>query len=594
MRLLLHGWVLGAVLLASGLPLRADTGNLGPWGDQGNGTYKNPVLHGDFGDADVIRVGGVFYLTTPTYHYLPGITLLRSTDLVNWDYVGHGLADFSGVGPLLGRDRTIPYGLGIASVALRYHDGKFLLYFTPPLQGLFVTTATDPAGPWTPPQMMMKGGWIVPSPFWDDDGKAWLLATSAVGKTEIFPMHPDGLSVDSPGTVLFPDALSDFRGGRLRKIGATYYLLRDEPLPGESGTVVSALRAPSPTGPWERRTILHTPKNRPADREPGAGVLVDGADGTWWFLARQRAYGNDGEGDHAGRPLHLLPVSWIDGWPVPGDADADGIGTLAWTSPKPALPAVPPHPPQTDDDFSQPQLAPQWEWNGAPRPALWSLTENPGHLRLKAAKPFPLSLQPKLDPGQFVQLIQSFLNPSDFFRVGNVLTQRTLGPGPGEIAVRVEAGGMTEGQIAGLALYWDRKYVATLGVVRNGGVRKVEFANTLTRRTDAGPEVSAGAVWLRASISAAQPSPDKRERESIPPSATFSYSFDGRNYTPLGDAFRFGWGENRGTRIALFTWNGKEQKEKEPGYADFGPFRYAFYGPSHPDAGAFSSQNLMP
>ena len=137
-------WLLAAVSSP------ADEGNRGAWGDQGNGTFKNPVLPGDFSDPDVIRVGGDYYFITSTFQYSPGMAVLHSKDLVNWQYLSHCVEDLTLMGPELNWDRMNRYNRGIYAGAIRFHAGRFWVFLTTMDEGVFLTTATNAAGPWSP------------------------------------------------------------------------------------------------------------------------------------------------------------------------------------------------------------------------------------------------------------------------------------------------------------------------------------------------------------------------------------------------------------------------------------------------------------
>ena len=137
----LIGWLGTTLLIFISPDCRADIGNHGAWGDQGDGTYKNPILPGDFSDPDVIRVGSDYYLITSTFQYSPGMAVMQSKDLVNWKYIGHCVDDLTQIGPELNWDRMNRYNRGIYAGALRYHDGKFWMFFTTMDEGVFLTTA---------------------------------------------------------------------------------------------------------------------------------------------------------------------------------------------------------------------------------------------------------------------------------------------------------------------------------------------------------------------------------------------------------------------------------------------------------------------
>ena len=59
--------------------------------DEGNGMYRNPVLHADYSDPDVCAVGEDYFLTASSFNCTPGLPILHSKDLVNWKIVNYAL-----------------------------------------------------------------------------------------------------------------------------------------------------------------------------------------------------------------------------------------------------------------------------------------------------------------------------------------------------------------------------------------------------------------------------------------------------------------------------------------------------------------------
>lgn len=521
--------------LTASTSLRADVGNRGAWGDQGDGTFKNPILPGDFSDPDVIRVGGDYYFITSTFQYSPGMAVLHSKDLVNWQYLGHCVTDLTQLGPELNWDRMNRYNRGIYAGAIRFHAGKFWVFFTTMDEGVFMTTATNPAGPWSPvTRIWDKQGFDDPCPFWDDDGQAYLLL-STPGKqwwTHIYKMTPDGKSVD-PASEKLVDGYQSSEGNKIYKINGTYYIFHNQVVP-HGPRVGVMMRSTNLFGPYEKKIILEDFPGR-YDRQPNQGGLIQTEAGDWWFITQQ---GRGETGTYDGRPAHLLPVTWTNGWPVPGLMDKNGAGTILWHAKKP-IKGFPIQVPQSDDDFSTPTLGPQWEWNYQPRADKWSLTERPGWLRLHAFQP---------------------LRRGDFFKAGNTLTQRVMGCGGGEVVIKLDPAGMADGQTAGLCIFW--KELASLGVRQQNGVRTIELDNNGTNTIGGQLNSDTTNVWLQAKINDLGVS-------------TFSWSLDGKNYTSIGDGFKLGWGNYRGTRIGVYSYN----NDAETGFVDVDFFHYSYAGP---------------
>jgi beta-xylosidase len=486
----------------------------GTWGDQGDGTFVNPVVPADLSDWDCIRVGTDYYGITSTFGYSPGMAVLHSKDMVTWRTLGGGVDDVTRIGPELNWDRMNRYGRGVWAGSIRFHTGRFWIYFNTPDEGFFMTSAESPNGPWEPLHALWRtSGWNDVCPFWDDDGQGYLVTTHYADayKVHLFKLSADGKSLVGPSTVIHQSRGSE--ANKLYKIDGTYYHLFSEVKP--EGRVLMMNRGQSLTGPFETRQLMHV--NGSVDREPNQGGFVQAPDGGWYFVTHH------GQGRWEGRVLSLLPVTWVDGWPVPGEIGADGIGSMVWTGRVPAggtaglpLDALPPV--VTGDSFAGTSLKPQWEWHYQPRADRWSLTERPGFLRLKAFAP---------------------LAGHNLMKVGNTLTQRVLRTAGGAtVTVRFELGGLTDGQHAGLC-HFAATY-AGLGVQRSGTTTTITHnaGGTLTT----GPVVTQDAVWLRSSW-------------DINGVSRFSYSLDGSAFTAFGGTYQLTWGGYRGDRIGIYTYH---------------------------------------
>jgi len=361
----------------------AGAGSKEPWvADLGDGRYQNPVLHADYSDPDAIRVGDTYYMTASSFNSAPGLPLLTSKDLVNWTLAGHALPQ------LVPGERyaSARHGEGVWAPCLRWHDGKFWIFYPDPDLGIFVTTANSFTGPWSAPQLLLPGkGIIDPTPLWDDDGKAYLLhgwAKSRAGINNLLTlrsMAPDASRLlDTEGrTLIDGNKLPGYRtleGPKFYKHGGYYYVFA--PAGGVEEGWQAVFRSRSIDGPYEVRTVLdqgNTPVNGPHQ-----GAWVRAQDGADWFLHFQDkgAYG---------RVVHLQPMRWADGWPIIGaDGPHPGTGQPVLTYKKPVAGArlrVPP----TSDEFDGPALALQWQWNANSQPGWYSLSERPGMLRLHTA-----------------------------------------------------------------------------------------------------------------------------------------------------------------------------------------------------------------
>lgn len=505
-------------------------GNWQTWGDQGDGTYHNPVLPADYSDIDCIRVGSDYYAISSTFQFSPGVVILHSKDLVNWSILGHVVSDLTQIGPELNWDRMNRYGKGVWAGSIRYHRKKFWVYFGTPDEGYFMSTAANPAGPWEPLHQVLKSdGWDDCSPFWDNDGQGYLVGTNFRDnyKTYLFKLTYDGRQiVKDSGRVINEGSRRE--ANKLYKFNGAYYHFFSEHEPSK-GRYVMMQRSKNINGPYaEVKQLSHAQRQV---MEPNQGGIVQTERGEWYFFTHH------GTGAWEGRAASLIPVNWIDGWPILGKVGLDGIGTMVWSGKKP-VPGRPIETPQSSDEFNRTRLPPQWEWNYQPRAGKWSLTERPGFLRLRAFQP---------------------LKRGDLMAAGNTLTQRSMRTRENVVTVPLDLGGMADGQVAGLS-HFARDY-ATLGVRQTGEMRILEFTHNQT--VTPGPHLPARRVWLRSTWGL-----DGRSR--------FSYSVDGRNFTAFGDTYQLTWGRYRGDRIGIYTYNDKG----EQGYVDIDWFRYNYLTPA--------------
>jgi len=492
------------------------------WGDQGDGTYRNPVIPGDFPDIDCIRVGSDYYAVSSTIAHSPGFTILHSKDLVNWSILGHAVPNLAAISP----DKYIWAG------AIRHHNGNFWIYFGTPGQGYFVTTATDPAGPWAPLHRMAglphPNGWDDCCPFWDDDGQGYLVGTCFKDnyKIHLWKMTPDNLDlVPESDRIIHQSAGSE--ANKLYKINGTYYHFYSDCQ--KEGRVMMMKRASSINGPWSApRQLAHGQREL---QEPNQGGLVQTEQGAWYFFTHH------GSGLWEGRYDSLLPVTWLDGWPVIGAPDGQGIGCFVFAHKKP-VDGQPVVTPQTNDEFDQPTLAPQWHWDRQPPEGSWSLTQRPGWLRLGALRGVPNSLQ-----------------------------QRAYRTAANEVVAKLDARGMADGQECGLRLLSGNGTCASVGVVQQAGKRNVYFNQIVgpppqPASVIAGPELTGNDVWLKTTW-------------NLDGLGTFAYSLDGKTFASIGASYQMSYHGYVGGRVALFSTNAKI----EAGYADFDFFHYDYDGP---------------
>ncbi|SDG93489.1 MULTISPECIES: glycoside hydrolase 43 family protein [unclassified Duganella] len=496
----------------------------------GAAEYANPVLYADYSDPDVIRVDNDYFMVASSFHFSPGIPILKSKDLVNWKIIGHVLPrlsfhpsyDMSPAYPLTDAvSKPVGDGLryagGVWAPAIRFHRGLFYVYWATPNEGIFMSSTGDPAGQWSEPVMVLAGaGYEDPCPFWDDDGKAYLIHSKVgAGPGILHAMSPDGKTLLDAGKTIIEDKvnLPVFEGPKLYKRNGYYYVFA--PIGGVGTGPQAVLRSRSIEGPFEMHLAL-----KPGNglKGPHQGGYVETPSGQGWFMH----FNSTGA---FGRITHLQPVVWRDGWPIMGNETVP-VSTHAYPD---STQQSRDYKLQDSDEFSSAQLGLQWSWNHNPDNARWSLTQRPGFMRIQASK-------------------------SEYL-VGarNTLTQILQGP-QSEITTRIELGSMVDTQRAGLALFGVK--VPWAGVVRDAGASYITYSNAGVETR--GAKIDAAAVILRAVV---------REDQTV----QFSYALNEQGpYTKVGpvtELAKFSWW--KGSRPAVFTY----VKGDVAGYIDVDWFR---------------------
>lgn len=505
-----------------------------PWvADLGDGRYRNPVLHADYADPDVIRVGDRFYMTASSFSNAPGLPLLESPDLVNWTLVGHAL-------PRLVPEAVFAkpqYGKGVWAPALRHHDGKFWIFYPDPDHGVYVITAERFSGPWSAPRLLLPGrGIIDPAPLWDDDGKAWLLhawAKSRAGINNVLTlrrMDPGATRMlDDGGSIVIDGSrypgYHTIEGPKLHKANGYYYVFA--PAGGVEMGYQAVFRSRAIGGPYEVRKVMD--QGDTTVNGPHQGAWIDAPDGKHWFMHFQDkgAYG---------RVVHLQPMRWQDGWPLIGAPGREpGVGEPVQTHAKPVQGFAPAAPP-TSDGFDGPRLGLQWQWGANPAPGWYSLQDRPGHLRLYT---------------QAVPEAEGFVRAS-----GAILTQKP--PASRFVAeTKLTFEGAQDGERAGIIV--NALQYAWLGLRKRGAsldlVRTVcgPFGPRCKEESTVVLENAPSTLYLRMYMN---------ENAFV----KFSYSLDNREFKPAGDPFpvtRGGW---VGAQVGLFSVGA--QRRQQPSHLD--------------------------
>ena len=346
-----------------------------------DGRYQNPILYTDYSDPDAIRVGEDYFMITSSFCNAPGLPVLHSKDLVNWNLVNYVLPEI----PTERYDRPV-HGCGVWAPSIRYHEGTFYACFPMPDEGIYMSTTKDPFGKWSTPVNIRPGaGWIDPCPFWDDDGKAYLVAgvaKSRIGYKSVLhmvEMQPDGMGLIGEEVKIFDGNENDqvtIEGPKMYKRNGWYYVFA--PAGGVKTGWQTVLRAKHPFGPYEYKVVMRqgsSPVNGPHQ-----GAWVDTVTGEDWFLHFQDVYG-------AGRIVHLQPMRWENDWPVIGAAKEGedcGEPVLNYRKPNVGNVQVTPCTPPASDDFSNGKLGLQWQWNANPKEGWYKIVD--GKLQLSAVK----------------------------------------------------------------------------------------------------------------------------------------------------------------------------------------------------------------
>ncbi|CAM3404545.1 glycoside hydrolase 43 family protein [Flavobacterium chungbukense] len=326
--------------------------------DNGDGTYTNPIIHADYSDPDVVRVGDDYYMTASSFNCIPGLPILHSKDLVNWKIIGHALIKQP---PFENYDK-VQHGNGVWAPSITYHKNEFYIYYPDPDFGIYMIKAKKAEGPWSDPILVKAGkGLIDPSPLWDTDGKAYLAHAFAGSRAQIksllvvCTMNPEGTVVNNDEVMVIDGHKGEetIEGPKFYKRNGYYYIFA--PAGGVPTGWQTILRSKNVFGPYETKKVLEQGSTKINGPHQGAWVTTQTGE-DWFFHFQDRgAYG---------RIVHLQPMKWVNDWPVMGeDFDKNGIGEPVTTYKKPNVgKKYPIEVPATSDEFSEPKLGLQWQW----------------------------------------------------------------------------------------------------------------------------------------------------------------------------------------------------------------------------------------
>ena len=325
--------------------------------DNGDGTYTNPVINADYSDPDVCvgASGEDYYLTASSFNCIPGLPILHSRDLVNWEIIGYALNELE---PKEVFDKPA-HGMGVWAPSIRYHNGEYYIYWGDPDYGVFMVKTKNPAGEWEKPVCVIAGqGMIDTTPLWDDDGRCYLVngwANSRAKFASVLTVRE--LSADGTRPISNPVIVFDGNGNENRTCEGPKFYKRDGwywimcPAGGVPTGFQLAMRSKSPYGPYEHKIVLAQGSTN--INGPHQGGWVHTKYGEDWFLHFQ-------DKEAYGRVVHLQPVDWSTGWPIMGN---NGEPVLRHKKPLTSNPLPLTTNPVENDEFNEPRLGLQWQWH---------------------------------------------------------------------------------------------------------------------------------------------------------------------------------------------------------------------------------------
>ncbi len=486
------------------------------YADLGDGNYRNPVLYTDYSDPDAIRVGDDYFMTASSFCNTPGLPILHSKDLVNWKVINYAIKNIP-----YERYAAPQHGCGVWAPAIRYHDGEYIIFFPMPDEGIFVTKTRNPWGEWSEPHAIFEGkGWIDPCPFWDDDGRAYMVsafAKSRIGFKSILhltEMKPDCSALLDEGRHVFDgneNGQTTIEGPKLYKRNGYYYIMA--PAGGVKPGWQVVMRSKNIWGPYEYKNVLV--QGNTAVNGPHQGAWLDTQTGEDYFLHFQDVYA-------AGRIVHLQPVKWVNDWPIMGEQISGDAGQPVMTHKKPdigdegrkALESFKKqngladiYAPAVSDDFTGGKLGLQWQWNANHSDDWYELT---GHgIKLMALDKavdtsiadVPNLLLQKWAAPQFAAVTEM---SADSLDEGDIAGMVSLGVEYGAVALRLRNGEKEVAAISGTQTFKNEKAYSddkiTVLEKLAGNVDKIFFRNRVESLPMIEKDVTRNRIYLDYSV----------------------------------------------------------------------------------------------
>lgn len=488
---------------------------------------ENPIIFADVPDISIVRAGDTYYMSSTTMHMSPGVPIMKSKDLVNWELVNYAYKTLGDIDALTLNNGKNAYGKGSWASCIRYHNETFYVStFSSTTGKTYIWSTKDiEKGPWK--EISFSPSFHDHTLFFDDDGRVFLIygnkkLTLVELNADLSGVKPGGINqviIENSSAPSGPQS-SLGEGSQLFRVNGKYYLFNITWPRGGMRTVVIH-RADNITGPWEGRLAFQ-------DLGVAQGGMVDTPEGKWYaFLFRD--FGS------VGRIPYIVPMKWEDGWPVIG-INGKVPETLDLPASKGLIPGI-----VASDEFKRkkgdPVLPLVWQWNHNPDNSLWSVTARKGFLRLTTGRIDTLFVQAR-----------------------NTLTQRTFGPVCSGSTL-IDVANMKEGDFAGLALL-QRKF-GIVGVKYSNGIKSIVMVNAQSGKPVEAQNVPLmqKKVYLKAECNFS----DRTD------TANFFFSLDGKTWTKIGTQLKMEYSMPHfmGYRFGLFNYS----TENPGGFVDFDWFR---------------------
>ncbi|HTJ51510.1 MAG TPA: glycoside hydrolase 43 family protein [Cyclobacteriaceae bacterium] len=509
------------------------------FGDQHDGTYRNPIVYADYSDPDVIRVDEDYYMTASSFHCMPGLPILHSKDMINWKIINHALtlqipSDFF----------NIPrHGFGVWAPTIRFHNGEYYIYWGDPDYGVYVVKTNNPANKWSDPILVLPGkGIIDPCPLWDNDGNVYLVhgwAASRSGINSLLTlnkMNAEGTKVVNIGRHIYDGHGNNptIEGPKLYKRNGYYYIFA--PAGGVATGWQLVLRSKNIYGPYEEKIVLEQGTTK--TNGPHQGAWVETPKGESWFYHFQDV------GTY-GRIVHIQPMQWKNDWPLMGlDKDNNGIGEPVEQYKKPDVGKNTSETEIGNDEFTNGSLGLQWQWQANPS-ITWSASiAGKDYLRLFA--------------------IQNPVDAVNLWPAPNLLLQKFPAPDfTATTKIKFTVEWDAPGKKAGLLIMGnDYSYLSIEKQGQQFIARQIickQAYNDSTEHILATVVLPGNEVYMRVQV------------KSPEASCKFSYSTDGEKYTEIGVPFTAQPDRWTGAKVGLFCIS--ERNVRSGSYMDVDWFR---------------------